>query len=188
MSTPSRIGNVEFVQKVVDEMAKKSVEWTPKTYNLLLTAYSRRKDYKTANGYFADMKEKGIAPDAQLYNTMINLHARGGRTSDALSLLKDSVSQDCVCNWKTFQIVLQSAVNADSMQMAQEVLDVAKEAKVEGIKHLYDDIIQAHACRDDIKAIRRLIDEMQASGIYVRPFCLEMLAQFEERDRINELE
>ena len=150
--------------------------------------YASRKDYKGAVSLFREMKKKNVNLDDRIYATMIKLQVRGERPNEVLSLIKESVASGVVCDWKIFQQALGCLTDAGKMTGADEILEAAKQVKLDGIKHLYDDIILAYARREDIKSIRRLIDEMQQSGIYVRPFCLKMLGEYEEQARIDSLE
>lgn len=182
----SRNGHVEFVEAVARDMKEKGVTWNEKTYNLILTAYAKRKDSRMASRYLDQMKKELLPLDSHIYTTMIGLQARCGRLKEGFQLLKESSqSPNSLCEWKTFQTMMARAIDNDDLPQAEAVLEIAKKANVEGIKHLYDSLIQAYACRENIPRIRALIDQMVESGIFVRPFVLEMLRKYEERDQLN---
>merc|ERR1712137_1388235 len=71
-------------------MNQNDVAWNSHTYNLLLTACAKRKDTRMAARYFEMMRKEQLAPDAQIYATMITLLARNGRAKEAWQLLQQS--------------------------------------------------------------------------------------------------
>ena len=181
----SRQGRVDVVEEIAAAMKQNDVAWNSHTYNLLLTACAKRKDTRMAARYFEMMRKEQLAPDAQIYATMITLLARNGRAKEAWQLLQQSCQGEEVrSEWRTFQVLMERAIEADDLSRAEEALALAKRVQLDGLKNLYDDLIQAYACRENIKRIRQLIDEMLETGIYVRPFVQEMLRKYEERDQL----
>lgn len=182
MINPSHLGNVEFVSSLARLMKKNKVAFNEKTYHLLIQTYAKRRDTENVIQILNEMKNGTIKPDAKIYETVVNLLAFTKKSNQAFDYLKESTNENIICNYSAFKATVCAYIEQNNLAKANEVLQLAKNVQLQGIKHLYDDIIHAYACREDIKTIRKLIDEMQHSGIYVRPFVLDMLKQYEAGD------
>ncbi|GFP95060.1 pentatricopeptide repeat-containing protein at4g21065 [Phtheirospermum japonicum] len=127
----------------------------------VVTGYSKVNNFDTARSYFDRMPEKTVVS----WNAMLSGYAQNGFTKEALSLFQEMVSVGLSPNETTWVNVISSCSSHDDFELADSVLKMLGEMKINTNIVTWNSMISAYMRAGDLISARELFDRMPEKDV-----------------------
>lgn len=165
-----RLGRLEDVEALVDDMRQDSLELNAVTYGSIITAHARVGDGQAARQAFEQMIGAGIAPNAVSFAAVLSACARAGDHVRAAELLAKMKSWDIQPNIGHFTSVITSFARAGAEVRALEVFREMRHQCIKPDVVAYTSLIGCFAGEDALPQAEAVLAEMQEDGLSPNAF------------------
>ncbi|WFD41598.1 hypothetical protein MPSI1_000229 [Malassezia psittaci] len=163
----------ERAASVAQFYARRGVKLDRRVYAALLDAYLEAGHWSAVFGIFRWMRaqtDASLHPDAATYTTMLKAHIlRGTPLPKVLHLLHTMRRHGLVPDERAYALVLQSACDAQELQLAQELFDLLDNALKPSLggatQYHYTILLHALLQHGDLRNARRYMDRMRKDGV-----------------------
>lgn len=154
------------------------------TYTIMMNAHSRSPDALTAiQGLFQEMIERGIVPDAVVYNSLLAAHARLGTQESTIQIFAEMLEADVrpsIATFATLLRVLIKSANIDprsSLSLTPQLSGLLRtsSAHARTVVLSFVTLVLAFTRRKDVVTLRRLITELRDHGIRMNDLAYSQL-------------
>jgi len=160
------VGKLDQEEKVVHYLRlaeQAQVPITREIYHTLLHFYAKKRNMAQVSKYVEEMKSKGIEPDVDTHNILVQAYAyvAGEEMGKRLEELKKTV----VPNQKTYSILIRQQLLSDNLEQLWVTFEKMKEAGVTPNKNTFGSLIRACGRGTDANRIEDLLHQMAMFGI-----------------------
>ena len=163
----ARVGNVAATKGQFDRL-EKDFGMTPNTYcwNILITAYSRARDFEGAFRTFREMRQARLSPDHYTFGTLMALCATSGDTETLHGLVELAKKHRIASNTAMIDSLVHSYCLDDRADEAERLAETAIEMQIKGSPtRMWNNLLRHYAFQADTDAVLRIQNRMKALSV-----------------------
>ncbi|RAL40697.1 hypothetical protein DM860_006767 [Cuscuta australis] len=136
-----------------------------KTMNILLLGFKEVGNVTAVELFYHEMVRRGFKPNHVTYNIRIDAYCKKGRLDDALRLLREMESVNCVPTLETMTTLIYGAGIARNISKTGELFDEMTKRDLKPDVCAYNALLSSLLRSRDVKAAAALMDEMDEKEI-----------------------
>ncbi|KAG0569595.1 hypothetical protein M758_6G097400 [Ceratodon purpureus] len=161
----ARGGNFKKAWRLYEDMMEKGVQADEVTLSTLLNGAGKADlPVEKAEKIFSRIKENGILPSVQTYNTLLSVLKRGGHAARCIELDKEMQTMEVVPDIYTFNTLLMTHVQGGRFDDAEEVFQRIRNAGLKPTVVTFTGLIQMYSRANKHKEAMETFLEMQRVG------------------------
>ncbi|KAJ8768166.1 hypothetical protein K2173_021106 [Erythroxylum novogranatense] len=135
------------------------------SYNTVIAAYSRVKDFQNMTTYVRNMEFDGFSVSLEAYNCMLDAYGKEGQMKKFRSVLQRMKESSCASDHYTYNIMINIYGNQGWIDEVADVLKELRECGMGPDLYSYNTLIKAYGIAGMVEEAVDLIREMRANGI-----------------------
>lgn len=158
----ARSGEISRAEPLLKEMAAQGIQPNIITYGTVIKAYCSANRLDQAFAVFSDMQANSdLHPDEVTYNTLLDGCARYGSFDRGVEVLADMKKAKVAPSNYTLSVIAKLANRSKKPKLAfQMVEELRQEFKIKLNMHVYNNLIQAATCDNDIMKAQETFAKM----------------------------
>lgn len=161
----ARTGNFKKAWRLYEDMMDRGIQADEITLSTLLNGAGKADlPVEKAEMIFLRIKENGILPSVQTYNTLISVLKRGGHAARCNELHAEMQTMEVVPDLYTFNTLLMMHVQGGKLTEAMEVYQRIRDAGLQPTVVTYTGLIQMYSRASKHKEAIEVFLEMQRVG------------------------
>ena len=158
-------GHLDAAHDVYEAMVDAGLRPTQVTFGTLIARAGRWRKPRVAASYYRDMLRRGMAPDAQTHNSLINAFVKAGDLSKACLVASTMRQRGVQPTLVTYNTLLDGSAKAGNLTLARQTLSDMKLAGIKPSERTYSIMIHLFAKRGRVDAAFEWFQRMEQNGI-----------------------
>ncbi|XP_061989887.1 pentatricopeptide repeat-containing protein At4g30825, chloroplastic [Rosa rugosa] len=135
------------------------------SYNTIIAAYGRNRDFKSMSSAVREMQFKGFSVSLEVYNSMLNAYGKESQMERFRSVLQRMKETSCASDHNTYNIMINIYGEQGWIDEVAGVLTELKECGLGPDLCSYNTLIKAYGIAGMVEDAVRLLREMRDNGI-----------------------
>ena len=152
-------GHLDSMATVFDAMVSAGVRPTQVTYGTLISRSGAGLDPKLASRFYRDMLQRGLQPDAQTLNSLINAYAKAGYVGKAYAAADVMSKMGVAPTLVTYNTLLDACARGQNVTLAHQTLAELRSAGLRPNARTFSILIHMCARASSKKEGAQLVDE-----------------------------
>ena len=152
-------GHLDSMATVFDAMVSAGVKPTQVTYGTLISRSGAGLDPKLASRFYRDMLRRGLQPDAQTLNSLINAYAKAGYVGKAYAAADVMSKMGVAPTLVTYNTLLDACARGQNVTLAHQTLAELRSAGLRPNARTFSILIHMCARASSKKEGAQLVDE-----------------------------
>lgn len=164
MNSAAKLGDVDVVHSVADDMLKNSQIPEHAVYIYMLKSFCAAERIKEALELIRNLNSKEVSIDNDYFETLVKGLCRAGRISDALEIL-DIMKKRNLVNGKVYGFIVSGYLRKNDLSKALVLFQEMKECGYLALASTYTELMQCLFKLNEYQKGCELYSEMQQCGI-----------------------
>lgn len=134
------------------------------SYNTIIAAYGRNKDFKSMYSTVQEMQFKGFSVSLEVYNSMLDAYGKESQMERFRSVLQRMKETSCASDHRTYNIMINIYGEQGWIDEVAGVLTELKECGLGPDLCSYNTLIKAYGIAGMVEDAVRLLKEMRENG------------------------
>ncbi|KAM1731720.1 hypothetical protein ACFX11_017567 [Malus domestica] len=135
------------------------------SYNTIIAAYGRNKDFRSMSSTFQEMQFKGFSVSLEAYNSMLDAYGKESQMERFRSVLQRMKKTSCASDHYTYNIMINVYGEQGWIDEVAGVLTELKECGLGPDLCSYNTLIKAYGIAGMVEDAVHLVKEMRENGI-----------------------
>ncbi|GLJ27739.1 hypothetical protein SUGI_0544430 [Cryptomeria japonica] len=157
------------------------------SYNTMLSAYGKWKDYERMEEILEEILRSGLAVSLEAYNSMLDAYGKSGQLKEFGEVLEQMSRAECNFDLFTYNILINVYGKNGMLEEITNILSKLKEEGLQPDAWTYNTLIGAYGVLEMPDDAVRVVNEMLSAGIQPdRITYVNLIAAFEKSDNFLE--
>ncbi|WOL13886.1 hypothetical protein Cni_G22666 [Canna indica] len=135
------------------------------SYNTIIAAYGKNKDFKSMESVIHKMQSAGYPVSLEAYNCMLDAYGKENRLEEFSNVLQKMKEARCVSDHYTYNIMINIYGRKGWIEEVARVLAELKEHELEPDLYSYNTLIKAYGIAGMVEEAVNVLQEMRRNGI-----------------------
>ncbi|VVA90040.1 unnamed protein product [Arabis nemorensis] len=162
-----RRGEVEKSIDLIDEISRKGIKPEAFTYNTIINAYVKQRDFSSVEMVLKVMKKEKVAYNAATYTILIGMEMKKGRLVDAEKLFDEMGERGIESDIHVYTSLISWNCKKGDIKRAFLLFDELIEKGLSPSSHTYGALIDGVCRVGEMSAAEILVREMQCRGVNI---------------------
>ncbi|KAJ0984907.1 hypothetical protein J5N97_003263 [Dioscorea zingiberensis] len=135
------------------------------SYNTIISAHGRNKDFTLMRHFVRRMRDAGYSVSLEAYNSMLDAYGKQGQLEKFNEVLQEMKEASCASDHYTYNILINIYGKKGWIEEVADVLGELKEHGLEPDLYSYNTLIKAYGIAGMVEEAVNIVREMRAKGI-----------------------